>query len=105
VVEVSVEPGCHSLSLQARETLLDGALRMGWRWPTICQGNAECLVCWVEIVGGAENVLPAEPVEIAALELLAARQSPLSALPVDKRLACQLRFTGDAAVRRAGLKL
>lgn len=105
MVEVRVEPGRLSLSLQPGETLLDGALRIGWRWPTICQGNAECLVCWVQIVEGTENILPAEPLEIAALELLAARQSPPSELPAGTRLACQLRFTGNAAVKRAGLNL
>jgi 2Fe-2S ferredoxin len=105
VVEVTVEPGHLSLSLQTEESLLDGALRIGWRWPTICQGNAECLVCWVEVVEGMENAVPAEPSEIAALELLAKRQSPLSRLPVCTRLACQLRFTGNATVKRAGLNL
>lgn len=105
VVEVRIEPCNQTLSLQPGETLLDGALRIGWRWPTICQGNAECLVCWVQIIEGGENIPPAEPLEIAALELLAARQPALSEQAASTRLACQLRFAGNATVKRAGLRL
>jgi 2Fe-2S ferredoxin len=85
--------------------LLEGASRLGLRWPTICQGNAECLVCWVQVVAGEENIVPAEPMEMKALELLRARQSSLSYPVSALRLACQIHFTGDAVVERAGLNL
>jgi 2Fe-2S ferredoxin len=105
VAEVRVEPVGLTLTLDAGESLLEGASRIGVRWPTICHGNAECLVCWVQVLAGEENIVPAGPMEIKALEILRSRQSSLSSPLSAVRLACQIRFTGDAIVERAGLNL
>jgi 2Fe-2S ferredoxin len=60
--------------------LLEGASRVGVRWPTICHGNAGCLVCWVQVMAGEENIFPAGPMEIMALEILRAKAEAIGPL-------------------------
>lgn len=105
MAEVRVEPAAMTVTLEPGESLLDAAFRAGWRWPSICHGNAECLVCWVQVIEGAENVVPPGPIERAALEVLAGRQANMAAPAAGTRLACQISFTGDAVVKRVGLRL
>jgi 2Fe-2S ferredoxin len=101
---VTVEPTGRKIEIREQETLFDAAERAGWTWPTICHGDGECLTCWVEVVAGIEHVSSVEPVEQQGLNVLTGRRIAAAENRTTLRLACQLRFSGDAVVRRMGPK-
>jgi ferredoxin, 2Fe-2S len=94
---VTVEPDSIVLAVAPGETVIEAAWRLGYVWPTTCYGRAECTACHVEIVDGAQHASPVEEDEAAALALLGARGQTL-------RLACRLQFSGDAVVRKRGVR-
>ena len=73
----------------------------GYRWPTVCHGQAVCTTCFFEVLAGSEHLAAAAPLERAALA-----SSPL----VDAgggglvRLACQAKVTGDVIVGKRGVR-
>ena len=77
------------------------AQRCGYHWPTICGGLAECAACALEIVAGEHNASEISTRERAGLALLRVRQSSTGRTV---RLACQLTFSGDAAVWKRGVR-
>jgi ferredoxin, 2Fe-2S len=79
---------------------MEAATALGYRWPTLCHGQARCTICAVELVDGLENVQPAGPVEAPVLERLLRLPIPMG----PRRLACQLRLTGDVRVRKNGVE-
>jgi ferredoxin, 2Fe-2S len=95
---VSVEPAGIVIELEPGENLLRAAQRRGYRWPTVCDGNASCGVCVAQVVSGFENCS-----EIGTLE-----RERIIALnkPVDgkARLACQLQINGPITVHRRGVR-
>jgi 2Fe-2S ferredoxin len=94
---VTVEPDRIVLPVAPDETLIEAAWRLGYTWPTTCYGRAECTACHVEIIAGAEHASAVEDDEAAALSLLGTRGHRL-------RLACRLRFDGEAVVRKRGVR-
>ena len=83
--------------------MMAAARRQGYRWPSICGGQASCTTCFVQIVEGRDSVAPPEKLEYVALEFLRHKHS---ADPERVRLACQLRVTGDGVVvLRPGVRL
>ena len=79
---------------------MQAATAQGYRWPTLCHGQARCTICAVELVDGFDHVEPAGPVEAPVLE----RLHRLSIPSGPRRLACQLRLTGDVRVRKKGVE-
>jgi 2Fe-2S ferredoxin len=104
MARVRIEPAGLSLDLEDGETLFDAAMRAGWSWPTICLGDGVCLTCWVEIFQGEEHANAVEEIERKGLEALSARRMLAAMNSSTLRLACQLRFSGDALVQRRGPK-
>ncbi len=47
-VVVRVEPLGVSIEVARGETLMAAAERQGYRWPTVCHGQALCTVCFIE---------------------------------------------------------
>jgi 2Fe-2S ferredoxin len=94
---ITVEPDRIVLALAPGETLIEAAWRLGYVWPTTCYGQAECTACHVEIVDGGEHASPVQDDEAAALAVLGARRQSV-------RLACRLKFNGDAVVRKRGVR-
>jgi ferredoxin, 2Fe-2S len=94
---VRVEPGDHSITVDAEESLLAAALRQGYRWPTLCNGVGQCTICFVKMIAGTEHVTPAQPQERERLEDCG-RTDP------DIRLACQMRVHGPITVFKRGLR-
>jgi 2Fe-2S ferredoxin len=94
---VRVEPDGITLTLNGGETLIEAAWRLGYEWPTTCYGRAECTACHVEIVAGSANASAIGEDEAAALAILPARGRRL-------RLACRVRFEGDAVVHKRGVR-
>ncbi len=78
--------------------MLAAAQRAGWSWPTVCEGNMECGICWAEVDEGAENLNPLQPGERAKLDEGLAARKPRA------RLACQVKAGGSATLTRRGAK-
>ncbi len=57
---------------------------------SVCGGKGQCSTCRVQIIDGAENLPPPEPLEQKTLNRIGATP--------DIRLACQLRPTGNVSV-------
>lgn len=97
---VRVEPLGVDLDLEPGESVIEGAWRLGYRWPTTCWGQAECMLCRVDVVSGEEQTEPPGAEEELALRT----RLPASARRPGLRLACRLRIHGDGVVvRKAGV--
>jgi ferredoxin, 2Fe-2S len=100
VPTVHVEPLGADIELLDGEALAVAAWRLGYRWPTTCWGQAQCMLCRVEVVGGEDATVPATPDELEACRV----NLPSSARRPGVRLACQLRVTGEGVtVRKIGV--
>ena len=98
---VRVEPAGLDIAVGDGETVMHAAERAGYRWPTVCHGQAVCTTCFFEVIRGDRNLLPAGDVERAALAT-----SPAQLVPREHeiRLACQARVCGDVTVRKLGVR-
>lgn len=94
---VRVEPDGFVLTVEAGETVIEAAWRLGYFWPTTCYGRAECTTCNLEIIEGSEHASAVGDDERAALAVLGRRARSV-------RLACRVRFEGDAVVRKRGVR-
>jgi ferredoxin len=83
-------PRGHELRPRHDECLLDAAWRADVPLASSCGGQGVCGDCVVQIVEGAENLLPPDDVEHAWLQR---RERPANV-----RLACRLRVRGPAVV-------
>ena len=97
---VDVQPGGFVLSVCDGETVMAAAERLGYRWPTLCHGEATCSVCWAQVLSGEQNLDAPGEAEQATLELL----SPQLRAGRQVRLACQARVRGDLTVRKPGVR-
>jgi ferredoxin len=96
---VRVEPAGLTFEVQAGEAVMTAAVRAGYRWPNICGGLASCRTCFVAVLDGHDHLSAIDPIEQAGLDSIR-RTRPEGELT---RLACQLRLTGDATVRKRGV--
>jgi ferredoxin, 2Fe-2S len=97
---VHVEPAGIDLHVADGETVMRAAERLGYRWPTVCHGQAVCTTCFFELVSGGEHLTPMSRVERAALA-----SSPVVTLAAGVvRLACQTGVTGDVSLRKRGVR-
>ena len=94
---VRIEPAGIDLTCRHGEKLMLAAWREQLRWPTICGGNAECGVCYVQILSSQCELENMELKESKALQLT---PEHLRGVPI--RLGCQLRVTCEMTVRRVG---
>lgn len=92
-----VDPSGTVVTLEAPETLIEAAWRLGYYWPTRCYGQAECTACNIEIVEGREHASPIGDEEAATLATMGPRGNRV-------RLACRTTFDGDAAVYKRGVR-
>ncbi|MCU1458159.1 MAG: ferredoxin [Actinomycetia bacterium] len=100
MARVRVEPLGVELEVEPGESLIEAAWRLGYHWPTTCFGQAECMLCRVDVVAGEEQTVPAEAAEETAVRT----RLPASARRPGLRLACRLRIRGDGVVvRKAGV--
>ena len=97
---VHVEPAGVDIDVADGEAVMFAAERLGYRWPTVCHGQAVCTTCYFEVLDGSENLTPPEPLERAALA-----SSPVVQLATGEvRLACQARVEGDVRIRKRGVR-
>jgi 2Fe-2S ferredoxin len=99
--QIRVEPAGIVLDVHEGETVMHAAERLGYRWPTICHGQAQCAACVIVVESGGEHFPPPRDEELAGLEL-----NPSKTLFVGRelRLACQARPSGDAVVTKRGVR-
>jgi 2Fe-2S ferredoxin len=89
-----------ALAAATGETVMAAAERLGFAWPTVCGGNAECGVCALEVVAGGAALAPATVEEAARLAALPERR-----LYPDRtyRLACRVVGVDGLVVRKRGV--
>lgn len=80
---------------------MDAADAAGYRWPTICGGNGECLVCHVEVLEHPEHLAPAGVAEADAIRGLSGDHGGRGQ---QVRLACQAAVHGDVVVLKRGVR-
>ena len=102
MVAVRVEPLGKVLDVLDGETLIEAAWRQGYYWPTICQGNARCTQCSIEVLEGLENLGQPDRDERVTMQLRLALQ--LNRLQDRLRLACCVKPIGDAVVKKEGVR-
>lgn len=94
-VDVVVAPHGRVVRVPRGERLMAAAVAAGWRWPTVCKGNAMCTRCVVTVPpedAGAVSAMEAE--EREALD-----RSRWFGRPVaGERLACQVRVLAPCTV-------
>jgi limonene-1,2-epoxide hydrolase/ferredoxin len=95
-----VEPSGAVLHVRHDEALMKAAQRLGYRWPTLCNGEGSCTICAIEVLDNPGGLTPLGAAESAALRFC--HVSGRGDGPV--RLACQARVTGDVVVRKKGVK-
>lgn len=97
---VRIEPLGVDVRVSEGETVMGAAQRYGLRWPTVCEGLGECLVCRLEILEGPSGNPPLTGRERDAFtsgRLSEGKQGTV-------RLACQLRPAADMTVFKAGVR-
>lgn len=95
---VRVEPLGVNIQCRRGEPLMRAALRAGYRWPTVCGGDARCAVCFVRVMASGGELSPITPKEAQGLKLIAPHRRG-----TDVRLACQLPVFNDMTVVRPGV--
>ncbi|MDP3950419.1 2Fe-2S iron-sulfur cluster-binding protein [Microbacterium sp.] len=91
------------LEVRKGESVAEAAWRLGYIWPTLCWGQADCVVCFTKIVGGEVCAQPMEEVESDAIRF---KMPPRLRTDRTVRLACQLKVTGDdLVVEKRGVRL
>lgn len=95
-ITVTVKPSGIQFSAAPGQTIMAAGQAAGYRWPTICGGNAECLVCHVEVLEHPEHLAPPTAEE-------AAKVAGLGRGP-NLRLACQAAVSGDVVVLKRGVR-
>jgi 2Fe-2S ferredoxin len=91
---VRVEPAGVDIPVDDGETLMAAAVRAGYRWPTVCGGQAQCGVCVLTVVSPSDLPAPS-PLESGRLAVVPERVLWPDAV---LRLACQLRVESDGLV-------
>jgi ferredoxin len=93
-----VEPAGVRIKILPGESVMEAAVRQGFRWPTLCGGNAECGACVSRVIGGQEGLPRIETTEAQMLARLPRRSEHVM------RLACQLRPSAAVTLYKAGVR-
>ncbi len=99
-MRLRVEPSGIALDVDEGETVMAAATRAGYRWPTVCGGQADCGVCALEVVDA-----PAPLPEPAIDESERLATLPERRMYPDRtyRLACRLVPVDGLVVRKRGV--
>ena len=97
---IRVLPSDIEFDVAEEQTVLAAAQHHGISWPTVCEGDARCARCFMQIIDGNEYLSPMGTREQQTLELIRWRGEPRD----DERLACCTSISGDVVVRRRGVR-
>ena len=98
---VRVEPVGALIEVHKGESLMAAAERQGYRWPTVCHGQAICTACCIVLDDNVEAFEPAGQVELSGLESLRTRSFYEGKVV---RLACQVRVVASTTVTKRGVR-
>jgi 2Fe-2S ferredoxin len=98
---VRVDPLGVTLEISHDESVMHAAERQGYRWPTLCHGQARCTVCVIDVSDDPDAFDPASPLEREGLKLFEGRSFYVDKVP---RLACQARPVTDTVVTKRGVR-
>lgn len=82
------------------EVLMRAAQVIGIRWPNVCNGQAQCGMCAVEVMNGDMSSFPPSTREQQMLDRLAQRPRFGGIM----RLACQLTPNQSLTVQKMGVR-
>jgi ferredoxin, 2Fe-2S len=99
--KIVLEPAECEFHAAEDESLMHAAQRAGIDWPTVCGGNAQCGVCYVELLSGESDAKP----PLCNEEQMLARLTVKPVRGGHIRLACQLRVHGDVRVYRRTIRV
>ena len=95
---IRVLPADVTFAVGEGEPVFRAARRQGIRWPSICNGDAECGICYMVVEEGGENLSEKSSVEADRLSLGMKAGEPRA------RLACRATLDGDVTVLRKGVR-
>ncbi|GAA2569574.1 2Fe-2S iron-sulfur cluster-binding protein [Mycolicibacterium diernhoferi] len=98
---VTVRPSGITFEATPGQTVMAAALDAGLRWPTVCGGQGDCLVCHVEVVDGPEHLAAPSDIEAQAVRGLSGDKGGRGE---HVRLACQAGVHGDVVVMKRGVR-
>jgi ferredoxin, 2Fe-2S len=92
---VRVEPSGIQFEVDPGESVAEAAWRLGYTWPTLCWGQAECMVCVTKVIEAEDHTEPQADEERTQMQkLLPARLLG----DAKSRLACRLLIKGEGVV-------
>lgn len=95
---IRVEPAGVEIDVRPDEPVLAAARRQGYRWPSVCGGEAMCGTCFLRVTDGAEHTSPVGDAERTRLRFVGKSGDQTA------RLACQLRLTGAVSAFKRGVR-
>jgi ferredoxin, 2Fe-2S len=98
---VRVEPAGVELEVHRGESLMHAAGRLGYRWPTLCHGQATCTVCAIVVDRDPGAFAAPGAAELEGLQQFAGRTFYDGKVV---RLACQAQPVADTVVTKRGVK-
>lgn len=99
---VRVEPAGVELAVQSGETIIEAAWRLGYYWPSVCFGQAQCTACHVVVAEGSENLSQVgdEEAQVIRTKLRTAALRHGDNL----RLACRAEVHGRVVLTKRGVR-
>lgn len=98
---VTVRPSGITFEAAHGQTVMAAARATDVRWPTVCGGNGDCLVCHIGVLEGSENLSEPSASEAQAVRNLSGDQGGRGE---HVRLACQAGVLGDVTVEKRGVR-
>lgn len=96
--KVRVLPSDVVIEVHDGERVYHAARRQGYKWPSTCDGESECGLCFMVVDEGAEHLSPKRQEEAHRLAAGIKAREPRA------RLACQTTVNGDVTVTRKGVR-
>ena len=96
--EITMKPADAVIGVGPGESVLTAAFREGYRWPSVCGGEAMCGTCFVKVEEGAEHISPIGDAEAFRLKFIGRANDPTI------RLACQMHLSGDVVAFKRGVR-
>ena len=98
---VTVRPSGITFDAAPGQTVMAAALDAGLRWPTVCGGQGDCLVCHIEVLDGPQHLSVPTDAEAQAVRGLSGDRGGRGE---QVRLACQAGVNGDVVVMKRGVR-
>jgi ferredoxin len=95
-----VLPSGIDITVATGETVFEAASRQGVDWPTRCYGQAQCMLCALELEDVADGAVAPQGEEVDAIRRIQSLRGP----GFRCRLACRMRVSGAVTVRKDGVQ-